>query len=270
MLATIDSGICPSSTELANRVMPQLEIRFNEYGSLYLHRSTAEFRPKFSHGTQVASIAAGTTIGVAPEASILPFVLPISQNRKFEQLTLLYAVSKILEDDGTIMNGVPLNKKIDVLLIPGGVVLSKRLAPEFQKKVRDNILSLHEEHDVSIVAAIGNSRGKIAFPANFQFVTAVGHLTADGKRHPDSGFGLDTTGNILPNISIIGESLEAEGLHGKRELKTGSSFASAIVAGVFCLLASKHKTAQSRSSRIRMLTRLDNDENGEIKILDIL
>jgi hypothetical protein len=268
-LAIIDSGICPKSIECANRIKFQAEL-VPSTETFTLRETDGEFSPVSDHGTVVASLAAGSSLGIARHAEIVSLVLPIRQNKKFDQFALYASIEYIATEHGLAFNGVPLREKIDTILIPAGVLLDKKLSPDFRDRgIRQLLLKLHEDHDICIVAAVGNSPGRLAFPSSFQFVCAVGALNSDGTRSASSGYGKDTTGQPMPNISVIGEALRGEGRNQTGHIKSGSSFSAALVGGAFTALAEKNKSSSSRWGFVNSKLRRATDDVGHLNILDL-
>lgn len=268
-IAIIDCGVCKESRQLNDRMIWQGELFKDMYGDeIRIRTARNDFSPKTDHGTQVASLAAGETIGIAPEAEVISFAMPMKKKMRFNQLALYVALETIRDDNGLALGGVPLKTKIDTLLIPAGIFGVKPKGKEFRdRSIKSLLMNLNDDSNICIVAAIGNKPKKAAFPSTFQFVHAVGYLNDEGHRHTNSGYLKDTTGSPLPNVSVIGENLAAEGKNGIIYSVSGSSFSTSIIAGYFSLLANNYRSSSSRADQFYTAIYVDKDQIGELRKL---
>lgn len=155
---------------------------------------------------------------------------------------------------------------IDTLLLPSGIFRSPHAdLKDFQARIMTKLPSLLQEHNVVIVAAIGNQPGQTTFPADQPHVFSVGALTEDGNRWSKSGFGLDGTGaRELPTAYICGCNLPCEDLGGRKLLKSGTSMAAAVVAGIFTAMAQTNRNSRSRWTRMQNFIKVSDEENGKL------
>lgn len=270
VIAIIDSGICSKSSELHGRVVAQFEIAPTGDGDPgFIVVEAKEFEPKLAHGTRVAAIAAGETIGVAPCAKVISIVLPVRDSSRYDQFALYFALELLTSDTGPTVGRRRLRDLIDTLLIANGIRLDRKIPKRLGESHVGAILEqLHNQYDICVVAAIGNQPGKVAFPASFQLVYSVGALDKGGERHKTSGFGRDSTGLTLPNINVLGHKLPTEGPNNHWSLVSGTSFAAASVAGIFAALAESSKGSTSRWTKMNYAVTAVDDECGELKKLD--
>lgn len=272
-VAILDSGVCTKSTELSGKVEWQGELS-KVNGEYRLSICNEGFEPISDHGTQVASLVAGESLGIAPKAKIVSLVIPksispASKKKLFDHMAIFIALEEIDNDRGTIIHTRPLKEEIDVFLLPLGVSVANKMGDEFIENVQGLLIKFHQQYDINVVAAIGNKPAQVAFPASFPFVHSVGHLCQDGTRHPSSGYGMAKSADISmqPNSSVVAEKIIAMCRNGKYAEVTGSSFSAAIVAGYFAILASRNSSSDSRMTCIYNATDVSHDNIGELKLL---
>lgn len=266
-IALVDSGICLKTKELSGRVSAQFLIEPSNRHRL--RRVTDEFKPANDHGTLTATLAAGSSFGVAPEANLVSFVVPPVGENRFDHFAIYVALETIETDRGLAMGQIALRDCIDVILLPLGIFPTNKIAKEFREaSITPLIEKLNKNCNINLVAAIGNKASRVAFPAEDLHVHAVGYLKTDGSRHPNCGFGEDQLGEPLPNLSVIGEDLISEGRENSIKIISGSSFSASIVAGYFTLLSSKFATSKERAVKVQSAVELSSDGCGAIKILN--
>lgn len=268
VLTTIDSGICATSRDIDGRILAQFEVKPHPDGG-FSNLEVPLARESYHHGTEVASIAVGKEYGVAPEARVISIKLPLRADGKFDQFALYAALDMILSERGPLVNDKRIRQLTSTLLLSHGFLNQKRIDEGFREQTATVLRQLTERYDIAIVAAVGNQPGLVAFPGSYQFVCAVGSLGRDGKRSNASGFGSDSTGNALPNCHIVGEGIVCESKDARAISVSGTSFAAARVAGIFTLLAAKWPSAQSRWSKINGCISVEQDENGDLRKLDL-
>nr|BFE62487.1 type VII secretion-associated serine protease mycosin [Dactylosporangium thailandense] len=214
VVAVMDTGVDTKHAELAGAVLPGKG--FGE-GNVSDGRSDS-----VGHGTAVAGLIAGRglpggggVLGVAPRALILP-------------------LQTLRGDDGL---GVPgfLAEGIDwavdngakVICVAGGTTQDEQVQEAVDRALRA---------DVVVVAAVGNlpRQTTVAFPASLPGVLAVGGTDRDGEHAPVSVTGPQTQ-VAAPATDII-----STGLDGNYTVSTGTSDATAIVAGVVALVRARY------------------------------
>ncbi|MET7710116.1 type VII secretion-associated serine protease mycosin [Micromonospora sp. NPDC005413] len=187
---------------------------------------------KDGHGTGMAGlIAAGGgsdsgTVGIAPKAKILPiFCSPPGLDGETEALAaaIEYAVSRGVDVISVSIAGGP----------------STRL----QEAVRMAL-----QADVIVVAAAGNAPSAqfVGYPARYPEVIAVGGIDRDGKRAAVSVTGPEID-VVAPAVDIYSTSID-----GKYRKGTGTSDATAIVAGAAALIRSKYPYLPAREVAHRL------------------
>ncbi|MFI2665081.1 type VII secretion-associated serine protease mycosin [Micromonospora carbonacea] len=174
-----------------------------------------------SHGTAMAGLIAAHgqhdkvgALGIAPEANILPiFSSPPHGNG----------------DPDALAQGIDfaINMGADIISVSSGGSSSRRLIEAVKRACASNIV---------VVAAAGNSPEDtgVTYPASEDGVIAVGGIDRSGKHAAISviGTGIDLT---APAVDIYSTSYE-----GKYSKGTGTSSATAIVAGAAALVRSKY------------------------------
>ena len=203
-VAVLDTGVEPHP-DLAGSVLPGADFTGAGDGRV----------DKDGHGTAMASLIAahGRVRGVAPAAKILPVrVAVIDQTRS-----------------GRYSEGIPwaVQQGAKVISIsaggPGDDILQRQ---EIQKALAA---------DVVVVAAAGNrpKDNSVLFPASMPGVVAVGAVDKDGNQADFS-----VSGQQLAIVAPgVGNSTAALG--GKYKVGSGTSDATAVVAGAVALIRAK-------------------------------
>ncbi|WP_258401421.1 type VII secretion-associated serine protease mycosin [Micromonospora saelicesensis] len=184
------------------------------------------------HGTGMAGLIAAHgdessgALGIAPKAKILPiFCSPPGKAGDSESLAaaIEYAISA--------------GADVISISIAGGV--SARL----QQAVRMAL-----QADIIVVAAAGNApwTQMVGYPARYPEVVAVGGIGRDGKRAAVSVTGPEID-VVAPAVDIYSTSID-----GKYRKGTGTSDATAIVAGAAALIRSKYPYLPAREVAHRL------------------
>ncbi|PWU52961.1 type VII secretion-associated serine protease mycosin [Micromonospora sp. S4605] len=173
------------------------------------------------HGTGMAGLIAahgrsGTTgaLGVAPKAKILPIFYSAPEKEGTTDglaTSINYAVA----------HGA------DVISISAGSLSATRLRQAVSAALRANVV---------VVAAAGNLPGDlgVTYPASEQGVISVGGIDRNGERAAVSVTGPEID-VVAPAVDIYSTSID-----GKYRKGTGTSDATAIVAGAAALIRSKY------------------------------
>jgi len=220
------------------------------------------------HGTEVTSVAAGTTVGVAPGARIFSISLPNRTDGSIDMAAVYYAFEMLCSPTGISYGRKSLVEVIDTVLLANGTLHNRAVQDAFDDLTFKRIVQIHDRHNVAIVAAAGSQPTEVAFPSRFQLVFSVGSLDTSGNRFPNSGYGFDTTGTVLPNGHVCGEKINCETSDGSRVHRSGTSYSAALVAGLFCLLAAKGRQIGSRWARINSATVSRRDSAGDLRVID--
>jgi len=174
------------------------------------------------HGTGVASLIAGKTCGVAPEAEIVSY-------KVFNGMNECYAI-EIIEALKYVVNN---NVDVDIINMSlGGAKLDSTT-----KFLYETAINKCVEKGIAVIVAAGNSGlEEYYFPASFQSVISVGSVDIYSKQ---SYF---TTMNDEVDVCQIGQDVWVAGLNNTYVKTSGTSFACPTVAGIAALLACKYKS----------------------------
>ncbi|WP_431973144.1 type VII secretion-associated serine protease mycosin [Micromonospora haikouensis] len=177
-------------------------------------------RDRNSHGTSMAGLIAAHgqgpigALGIAPKAKILPIMSSDSKN---------------LGNADDLAAGIEfaISHGADVINVSSGGGASVRLI----KAVRNAIAA-----DIVVVAAAGNAPEDmtVGYPASEEGVIAVGGIDQQGNHAPVSVVG-SKVALVAPSVDIYSTSYG-----GKYSKGTGTSSATAIVAGAAALVRSKY------------------------------
>ncbi|MFI5833785.1 S8 family serine peptidase [Micromonospora sp. NPDC051300] len=178
-------------------------------------------RDSNSHGTGMAGLIAAHgrggnlgALGVAPRAKILPILdTPASGLGQPDDLaaSIEYAVTQ----------------HVDIISISAASIPTSRLQTAITNALKA---------DIVVVAAVGNSprESAVSYPASEQGVIAVGGVDARGFHAESSVTGTEVS-VVAPAVDIY-----STGISGRYRRSTGTSDATAIVAGAAALIRSKY------------------------------
>jgi cyanobactin maturation PatA/PatG family protease len=200
-----------------------------------LVQDTAGGGPMSAHGTHVASLIFGQpgspVFGVAPKCRglILPVFRDVQESEgRLSQLDLARAIEQAVQEGAHIIN------------VSGG-----ERSPNGQADATlQHALRLCEQNNVLVVAATGNDGcACLHVPAALPSVLAVGALGKNGEPLPTSNWGdaYRSNGVLAPGEEIVGAIPG-----GGTASRTGSSFATPLVAGVAALLVSIQRRTHGR------------------------
>lgn len=182
----------------------------------------------FQHGTHVASVIFGQhnslVRGIVPNCQGL--VVPVFTDGKegeiipCSQIDLARAITQAVEQEANIIN------------ISGGQLTASAEADPLLA----NAIRLCQENNVLIVAAAGNDGCDcLHVPAALESVLAVGAMDRRGNPIKFSNWG---EAYRFQGILALGENILGATPGGGTALKSGTSFATAIVSGIVALLLS--------------------------------
>ncbi len=191
IIAVIDSGIDLEHPDLLNQLYPRGDDDWNFSSSF--RNDPAD---SIGHGTNVAGLAcaeadnaAGAT-GLAPDCRLMP--LKVDSLLNFPQ-NVLAALEYIL---GFVQANPDLRVVINMSLSSSGGGLEDEIA---------ELITILRSEGVPSFAAVGNSGGKITFPANVPGTLAIGAVAPDGVRiqATQSCVSEDFTSNQGPEIDFV-------------------------------------------------------------------
>ncbi|MBO4206506.1 type VII secretion-associated serine protease mycosin [Micromonospora echinofusca] len=247
-VAVIDTGVEPHP-DLRNNLLPGTDITRGGNNSGTKDRD--------GHGTSMAGLIAAHgrsqssgALGVAPEAKILP-IYALPGDTPGDPDKIAEGIRWAVKNRATVIN----------ISTGGGST------PKLAKAVAEAASA-----EVVIIAASGNAPGDfgVTFPAALEDVVAVGAVDKSGNHS-----GVSVTGREL-QIVAPGNDIYSTSHKGKYSLGTGTSAATAIVAGAAALVRSKypHLPAQEVVHRLTA-TAVDKgapgrDEEYGYGVLDIV
>ncbi|TXK75089.1 S8 family serine peptidase [Paenibacillus sp. N3.4] len=170
------------------------------------------------HGTNVAGVIAASInndkgiAGIAPNAKIMPI--------------------KALEADGT-GGEAKLGEGIKYAVDHGAKVVVLSLGLNKYSDYLANMVQYAEDHDVLLVAAVGNESTSVKYPAAYPTVLAVGGVDPDKKADARSNFG--------PELDLVAPwDVYTTALGGGYQYQDGSSMSAPQVAGAAALVWGKY------------------------------
>ncbi|MET8230045.1 type VII secretion-associated serine protease mycosin [Micromonospora sp. NPDC005298] len=180
-----------------------------------------------SHGTGMAGLIAAHgrggnlgALGIAPESNVLPIRIQVTDAEG---------------DSDDLAAGIEYAVSRGAKVVSISSVAGPNL--NLQKAVESAI-----QADVLVIAAAGNlPRDRyVSFPASYPGVIAVGGIDRDGNRAAESVTG--------PEIDVVAPSVDiySTSINGKYRKGTGTSDATAIVAGAAALIRSKYPYLPAR------------------------
>lgn len=216
-IAVIDSGIAHDVQGLSEKVVARYDY------SADLEYKDGKPVLDVDHGTQVASVIASDSFGVAPGARIFEF--NIAQGGRYGSAPggAVKAYEKILE---LLDNG----ETIDIVQMSFG----SRNYSEKEEKLLKKIAS----KGVLLVASTGNhGTDEIRYPAAYPNVIAVGNIDSTKSRFETSGYG--------SYVDVVAPGVELNSLmkDGTISPFTGTSASTPFVSGVLALYKEAYPTA---------------------------
>lgn len=220
VVAVLDTGMDLGHPEFAGRVLPGLDAGTGEAIAPGSDQSEGDV-----HGTHVAALAVGGSVGTAPQARLLPV--------------------RIFTPDyvGDFKVAQALRWSVD----NGAKVVNLSFAGAAYSYVLHDAVNYALERGVIVVAAAGNQGGTAqAYPAALPGVLAVG--AANGRGEPASFSNRGPWVNIYaPGVRIY--SAVPGGGYG---LLSGTSMAAPIVAGLAALLKEAYPLEGAYAARVRL------------------
>ncbi|MCA1060306.1 S8 family serine peptidase [Rossellomorea aquimaris] len=186
-----------------------------------------DFTDDHGHGTHITGLLASKKIGVAPDIELY-VAKALNNTLRGEMTDIVKAVEWAI------------NKNVDIILMPFGTFEdSKELKMLIDKAVLDE--------DILVVSSVGNYGLKenidIMYPAKYDNVIAVGALDKKNKVWKGTTLGEELDyllpGQYINSYSTTGDSL----------ISSGTSMASAYMAGILALYVEKHRNVNINFNR---------------------
>lgn len=221
-VAVLDSGLDVNHPAFDGRIV-------DPYNTLTKTNDVTDY---MGHGTHVAGIAcgdsfkSGTTIGVAPQAKIMP-VKVLQDDGKLRSLEDVIAGIRYAADHGA--------KVINMSLGASEEALAKydqtKYLPELQEAIK-----YAESKGCLVVAAAGNERTKTpSYPASFEGVLSVGAIdNLIPRKAPFSNYG--------PTIDVTapGTGITSSWIGGGFKSESGTSMSAPYASGAAALVFAAH------------------------------
>ena len=222
-IAIVDTGIDTDHADLAAKITAQRDFTTSPEGKLA--------KDSAGHGTHVAGIAAAVTnngkviAGACPGCDLM--------------------VAKVVGDNGLAST----SDAADAIVWAannGAEVVNVSLGTTSGSDVLKNAVDYAWNHDVVVVAAVGNSgTGTREYPAAYANVIAVAGTGKDGLRASYSNYG------DWVDVAAPGSGIVSTRLGGGYKTMTGTSMSTPHVAGLAGLLAAQGRSASGIRSRIQ-------------------
>lgn len=235
VVAVVDTGVTATHPDLAGKVLPGYDFVDND------DDPTDEHSP-IGHGTLVAGIIGAVTnnaIGIAGlswESPILSIrVCDASGSCLFDAVSdgIVYAVDN------------------------GAKIINLSLGGRFSSSTLEDAVNYAWDQNVLVVAAAGNSRRDVDYPAAYPNVVAVGATDRDDQKAWFSSFG--------PQLDIVapGVSIYSTNFSDSYTGVSGTSFSSPHAAGAAALLLSHDPSLTNEQVRnILESSALDLGDSG--------
>jgi type VII secretion-associated serine protease mycosin len=228
-VAVVDSGVDAGHPDLAGSVVPGIDVTGTGDGRV----------DATGHGTAMAGLVAahGRVKGIAPQAKVLS--VRTNDMRIGFSSDLARGITEAV------------SRGAKVISVSGGVETSEDLL--LRQRVEAAIAA-----DVVVVAAAGNNKdpsAQVDFPAAVEGVVAVGSVDKDGNLAPTSVKGPQVV------IAAPGVGISSTDLKGGYDVGSGTSYATAIVAGAVALVRAKFPDLKAPEV-IRRLTATATDKGA--------
>lgn len=213
-VAVIDTGVDYNHSELAGRVIRPTGKEQKDCTGWNFAAKTPDPMDDHNHGTHCAGTIAGKTVGVSPDAKILPV--------KF--------ISK--EGSGTLEDALSaiqyaIDCKVDVMSNSWG-------GGDSVQSLQEVITEAHNKNIVFIAAAGNDSNDndlKPTFPSNYDHVISVAATTQSDAKAFFSNYGEKT---VL--VAAPGDKIYSSVIGDKYAAYSGTSMATPHVAGIVALM----------------------------------
>jgi len=181
------------------------------------------------HGTHVADILAAArdgkgVVGIAPEAEI--YAIKVSDKRGSGSFSdLAKGINWAIENDIDIVN-------MSITGSGGNRALAKA------------VQTAYVEYGLVMVAAVGNGKGDVLYPAAYEQVIGVGSVTKENNLSDFS-----RTGEGVELVAP-GSGIKSTAIGGGYRISSGTSMATPLVTGSIALLLESNETAWIKTGMV--------------------
>ena len=215
-VAVMDTGIAEVD-EIAGRIKSAYELDDDMNAIEILTKDTD------GHGTGVAALIAGRTIGVAPGVDLMNFIT-IPQ-RRGTYSNFLIAAENIAQKPG-----------ISVVNISAGII-------GWEPRIKPGIRALLDTYILPVVAVGNEGSDTSRSPGNYTEVLSIGAANKRGRVWSGSGSATmvpDLMRYTIPDAVAPGERVTTCNGDGEFRIFSGSSLATPIVSGIAALIIEKY------------------------------
>lgn len=239
-IAVFDTGIEAKHPELQGKVSASYSLNLKrDIRQLQIEPTTDEDTD--GHGTHVAGLICGNTVGVAPQAELINVVM--IPNRRGGLLNFI-----------TALEWLQYRPDVRLVNISAGI---QGYRQEMSEAI-DNLLAF----GILPICAIGNEgRNSTRTPGNCPKSLSVGATNRQGKVAGFSGSSTMVVDNHLYNVPSLvapGEAVYSSVMTGGYEAWDGTSMATPIVSGVAALIIEEEPTISVDDLREALLDRCLN------------
>lgn len=217
-IAVLDTGIDAAHRELDGRVVGG--VAFDVDNQVVTDREPGDTD---GHGTHVAGLIAGKSVGVAPGAKLIDGLMIPKRKGTFSAFV-------------QAMEWAAQNPDVQIINVSAGLL---GFQPGFDDVVRALLFA-----GVLPIAAVGNEgRNRTRSPGNYQPLLSVGATAADGSVAAFSGSGriqIDHQVYDVPDLVAPGKDVYSSVRGGGYEAWQGTSMAAPIVSGLAALVLERH------------------------------
>lgn len=219
-VAVLDTGIDDSHPEIAGRISAAYEFDIAARQT----RKLAQSVDTHGHGTHVAGLICGKTVGVAPGAKVMNGILIPGGHGSLANFVMA-------------LEWAALQTEVQIVNISAGI---RGWVDGMQSVISDLLLV-----GVLPVVAIGNEgRNQTRSPGNYSQVVSVGAVNQNGKVSSFSSGGSIVTPErqqyYVPDVVVPGEGVFSCVMGGGYEAWNGTSMATPIVSGLAALLIERY------------------------------
>ena len=228
-VVVLDTGVDENHPELQGKIIESYNLDIREVGPLGKAQRLERSQDLDGHGTHVAGLICGKSVGVAPKAKIINAVLMPRAN---------IGVSSFFSNFTVAMNFLSTRSDIDIINISAGI------SGAIYTKLMDNYLETLLLIGILPVCAVGNEgRDRTRSPGNCRSAISVGALDQTKKVAAFSSSGIIVFDNHQYNVPTLvapGEAIYSSVIGGKYEAWNGTSMATPIVSGIAALILEKY------------------------------